>query len=210
MLPKCESIVFDLAQLTCRVCPQALSPLNMQKRFSVLLWLEELHARRELKEFSISGALLKKGARYLDLDVPGMTEGRPHISSGESMTVANVCLEAVVFCFSQTLSWQVCCPGDKVLLKKPQRNGMVVEYISYVTEVCLPWHLQNQMLNEFRFPLCFILFWFRSTMKRSVWELTRTFSTATLESHLMLSSLTTGWTKSFSLFKEMHRDYAFI
>ncbi|CAG08644.1 unnamed protein product, partial [Tetraodon nigroviridis] len=85
---------------------EVLSPLNMQQRFSVLLWLEELHAQRELQEFSISGALPKKGARCLDLDVPGLAEGRPHL----------------IF-------------GDRVLLKKPQRNGMVVEYISYVTEI---------------------------------------------------------------------------
>lgn len=45
-----------------------------------------------------------------------------------------------------------------MLLKKPQRDGMVVEYISYVTEVRLHPHLQNQMLNEFKFQLCFILF----------------------------------------------------
>lgn len=68
-----------------------LSPLNMQPRFSVLLWLEELHAQRELKEFSISGALLKKGERYLHLDVPGLAEGRPHLSFGENMTVADAC-----------------------------------------------------------------------------------------------------------------------
>ncbi|TNN00355.1 hypothetical protein fugu_011601 [Takifugu bimaculatus] len=44
---------------------EALSSLNMQSRFSALLWLEELHAQKELKEFSISGALLKKGAGSL-------------------------------------------------------------------------------------------------------------------------------------------------
>lgn len=84
---------------------QVLSPLNMQQRFSVLLWLEELHAQRELKEFSISGALPKKGARYLHLDVPGLAEGRPHLIFGENRTVANVCLQTVfLFLFSQTLA----------------------------------------------------------------------------------------------------------
>lgn len=60
----------------------------MQPRFSALLWLEELHAQRELKEFSISGALLKKGAGYLHLEVPGLAEGRPHLNIGD-MTVLN-------------------------------------------------------------------------------------------------------------------------
>lgn len=62
----------------------------MQSRFSALLWLEELHAQRELKEFSISGALLKKGAGYLHLEVPGLAEGRPHLNIGENMTFPNV------------------------------------------------------------------------------------------------------------------------
>lgn len=72
-----------------RLFSQALSSLNMQSRFSALLWLEELHAQMELKEFSISGALLKKGAGSLRLDVPGLAEGRPHLSIGENMTVTN-------------------------------------------------------------------------------------------------------------------------
>lgn len=91
---------FDFAlSVLSRLSSQVLSPLNMQPRFAVLLWLEELHAQQEIKEFSISGALLKKGARYLYLDVPGLTEGRPHLSLGENMTVANVCLEACFFSF---------------------------------------------------------------------------------------------------------------
>lgn len=72
-----------------RLSSQALSSLNMQSRFSALLWLEELHAQKELKEFSISGALLKKGAGSLHLDVPGLAEGRPHLNIGENITVPN-------------------------------------------------------------------------------------------------------------------------
>lgn len=55
----------------------------MVARFSALLWLEELQAESELQEFSIIGALLKKGAGYLHLDVPGLSEGRPSINVGE-------------------------------------------------------------------------------------------------------------------------------
>lgn len=55
----------------------------MLPRFSALLWLEELHAERELREFSIRGALLKKGAGYLHLEVPGLSEGRPSLFIGE-------------------------------------------------------------------------------------------------------------------------------
>uniref|UniRef100_A0A669FAJ3 RNA helicase n=1 Tax=Oreochromis niloticus TaxID=8128 RepID=A0A669FAJ3_ORENI len=85
---------------------EVLSPSNMQSRFSVLLWLEELHAERELREFSISGALLRKGAVYLHLEVPGLAEGRPNLNI-----------------------------GDRIILKKLQSDGVVMEYISYVTEI---------------------------------------------------------------------------
>lgn len=62
----------------------------MHVRFSSLLWLEELHAERELGEFTISGALLRKGAVYLHLEVLGLSEGRPSLNIGE---------EALLFTF---------------------------------------------------------------------------------------------------------------
>ncbi|XP_012692807.2 RNA helicase Mov10l1 [Clupea harengus] len=85
---------------------EPLSMTNMQRRFSTLLWLDELHAENELREFSISGALLRKGAVHLHLEVPGLAEGRPNLFI-----------------------------GDKVHLKKPLIGGVVVEYIGYVTEI---------------------------------------------------------------------------
>uniref|UniRef100_A0A7N6ARA9 RNA helicase n=1 Tax=Anabas testudineus TaxID=64144 RepID=A0A7N6ARA9_ANATE len=85
---------------------EVLTPSNMQARFSTLLWLEELHAERELREFTIYGALLRKGAVYLHLEVMGLSEGRPSL---------NV--------------------GDRIVLKKPQSHDVVMEYISYVTEI---------------------------------------------------------------------------
>ncbi|XP_041851865.1 RNA helicase Mov10l1 [Melanotaenia boesemani] len=85
---------------------EVLSASNMHSRFSALLWLEELHAEREMREFSISGALLRKGTVYLHLEVVGLAEGRPFLNI-----------------------------GDKILLKKPQCDGVVVEYVSYVSEI---------------------------------------------------------------------------
>ncbi|XP_065129006.1 RNA helicase Mov10l1 [Paramisgurnus dabryanus] len=85
---------------------EPLSLWSMLPRFSALLWLEELQAERELKELSISGAILRKGAVYLHLEVPGLAEGRPSLFI-----------------------------GDKVLLKKPCNGGITIEYISYVTEI---------------------------------------------------------------------------
>uniref|UniRef100_A0A665X863 RNA helicase n=1 Tax=Echeneis naucrates TaxID=173247 RepID=A0A665X863_ECHNA len=85
---------------------EVLSPSNMCSRFSTLLWLEELHAEKELREFTITGALLRKGAVYLHLEVLGLAEGRPSLNI-----------------------------GDKVVLKKPLSDGLVIECISYVTEI---------------------------------------------------------------------------
>uniref|UniRef100_A0A8C8G5Y0 RNA helicase n=1 Tax=Oncorhynchus tshawytscha TaxID=74940 RepID=A0A8C8G5Y0_ONCTS len=83
-----------------------LSAANMRLRFSSLLWLEELQAESELREFSISGALLRRGAIYLHLEVLGLAEGRPSLFI-----------------------------GDRVALKKPIGGGVVMEYIGYVTEI---------------------------------------------------------------------------
>ncbi|XP_035520313.1 RNA helicase Mov10l1 [Morone saxatilis] len=85
---------------------EVLSPLNMHSRFSALLWLEELHAERELREFTINGALLRKGAVYLHLEVLGLAEGRPSLYI-----------------------------GDRIVLKKARSDGVVMEYFSYVTEI---------------------------------------------------------------------------
>lgn len=54
----------------------------MQSRFSTLLWLEELHTEQELKELTINGAILKKGSKYLHLEVLGLAEGRPVVFIG--------------------------------------------------------------------------------------------------------------------------------
>ncbi|KAM3610001.1 uncharacterized protein V6R79_023715 [Siganus canaliculatus] len=85
---------------------EVLSPANMQSRFSALLWLEELNAEREMREFAISGALLRKGACYLHLEVPGLSEGRPSLNI-----------------------------GDRLKLKKPLTGGVIMEYSGYVTEI---------------------------------------------------------------------------
>ncbi|XP_053740510.1 RNA helicase Mov10l1 isoform X3 [Synchiropus splendidus] len=85
---------------------EVLSAANMHARFSALLWLEELHAEKELQEFTIHGALLRKGSSHLHLEVLGLSEGRPSLSI-----------------------------NDKILLKKSQASAVVLEYISYITEI---------------------------------------------------------------------------
>ncbi|CAN9498960.1 unnamed protein product [Ophioblennius macclurei] len=85
---------------------ETLSSSNMSSRFSTLLWLEELHAEKEMKELAIYGAVLTKGSSYLHLRVHGLTEGRPHLNI-----------------------------GDRVILKKQLGNDALVEYVSYVMEI---------------------------------------------------------------------------
>ncbi|XP_075993714.1 RNA helicase Mov10l1 [Genypterus blacodes] len=85
---------------------EVLSPENMYSRFSALLWLEELHAEREVKEFTIHGALLKKGAGYLHLEILGLAEGRPSVNI-----------------------------GDRIALKKSLGGDSVVEYTCYIAEI---------------------------------------------------------------------------
>lgn len=72
----------------------------MLPRFSALLWLEELKAEQELKEFSISGAILTKGSGYLHLEVPGLSEGRPNLSIGEEEPCQLVCFFSVLHTLS--------------------------------------------------------------------------------------------------------------
>ena len=108
----------------------------MHSRFSTLLWLEELIAEGELKEFTINGAFLRKGAGSLHVDVPGLAEGRPNLNIGEEALgvfvhhgwiIADV---HIVSSFAQN-----CSAGDRIVLKKPRSDGVVMEYVSYVTEV---------------------------------------------------------------------------
>ncbi|KAM6937901.1 RNA helicase Mov10l1 [Xenentodon cancila] len=120
---------------------EVLSPSNMHARFSALLWLEELHAEREMREFSISGALLRKGGVHLHLEVLGLAEGRPNLNI-----------------------------GDRIVLKKPVADNAVMEYVSYVTEindedVCLRVNseFQHRYLGE---PLNVEFSYNRLTMRR--------------------------------------------
>ncbi|XP_067420456.1 RNA helicase Mov10l1 isoform X2 [Emydura macquarii macquarii] len=79
---------------------------NYKANLSILLWLEEIHADMEFKEFSMSGVILKKNGNFLVLEVPGLAEGRPSLYA-----------------------------GDKVILKSQDYCEHIIEYIAYVTEI---------------------------------------------------------------------------
>ncbi|XP_008567172.1 PREDICTED: LOW QUALITY PROTEIN: putative helicase Mov10l1 [Galeopterus variegatus] len=85
---------------------QRLNMSNYKEKFSTLLWLEEIHAEIELKEYNMSGITLKRNGNLLILEIPGLAEGRPSLYA-----------------------------GDKLILKTQEYSGHVIEYISYVIEV---------------------------------------------------------------------------
>ncbi|XP_072452583.1 RNA helicase Mov10l1 isoform X3 [Notamacropus eugenii] len=85
---------------------ELLKMSNYKDKFSTLLWLEEIHAELEIREFYMSGVILKKNGNYLVLEVPGLAESRPSLYA-----------------------------GDKVILKSQDYNEHVIEYIGYVTEI---------------------------------------------------------------------------
>lgn len=59
---------------------------NHKEKFSTLLWLEEIHAEIELKEYSMSGVTLKRNGDLLVLEVPGLAESRPSLYTGRFVT----------------------------------------------------------------------------------------------------------------------------
>ncbi|NXN19644.1 M10L1 helicase, partial [Indicator maculatus] len=81
---------------------------NYKPKFSTLLWLEEIHAEMEIKDFNMSGVILKRNGNFLVLEVPGVEEGRPRLVTG----------------------------SDKVILKSQVYSEHVIEYIGYITEIC--------------------------------------------------------------------------
>ncbi|XP_058681814.1 RNA helicase Mov10l1-like [Poecile atricapillus] len=80
---------------------------NYKANFSTLLWLEEIQAEMDLKDYYMSGVTLKRNGDLLVLEVPGVEEGRPRLV-----------------------------PGDKVILKSQIYSEHIIEYIAYVAEIC--------------------------------------------------------------------------
>ncbi|XP_032348454.1 RNA helicase Mov10l1 isoform X9 [Camelus ferus] len=85
---------------------ELLNMSNYKEKFSALLWLEEIHAETELKEYNVTGVTLRRNGDLLVLEVPGLAEGRPSLYA-----------------------------GDKLILKTQEYNGHIIEYIGYVMEI---------------------------------------------------------------------------
>ncbi|NWX51214.1 M10L1 helicase, partial [Steatornis caripensis] len=81
---------------------------NYKANFSTLLWLEEISAEIELKDFNMSGVTLRRSGNLFILEVPGVEEGRPRLIPG----------------------------SDKVILKSQVYSEHMIEYIAYITEIC--------------------------------------------------------------------------
>lgn len=63
---------------------QRLNLDNYKANFSTLLWLEEIQAEMDLKDYYMSGVTLKRNGNLLVLEVPGVEEGRPRLVPGRN------------------------------------------------------------------------------------------------------------------------------
>lgn len=63
---------------------QRLNLNNYKANFSTLLWLEEIQAEMDLKDYYMSGVTLKRNGNLLVLEVPGVEEGRPRLVPGRN------------------------------------------------------------------------------------------------------------------------------
>ncbi|XP_060044802.1 RNA helicase Mov10l1 [Erinaceus europaeus] len=104
-LKKCVEQKIDILTFQ-PLLAELLNMTNYKEKFSTLLWLEEIHAEIELKEYNMSGVILKRNGDLLVLEVPGLAESRPSLYA-----------------------------GDKLILKTQEYNGHVIEYIGYVIEI---------------------------------------------------------------------------
>ncbi|XP_054426454.1 LOW QUALITY PROTEIN: RNA helicase Mov10l1 [Pteronotus mesoamericanus] len=104
-LKKCVEQKIDILTFQ-PLLAERLNMSNYKEKFSTLLWLEEIHAEIELKEYNMSGVTLKRNGDLLVLEVPGLSESRPSLYA-----------------------------GDKLVLKTQEYNGHVVEYIGYVVKI---------------------------------------------------------------------------
>ncbi|XP_049983694.1 RNA helicase Mov10l1 [Alexandromys fortis] len=104
-LKKCVEQKIDILTFQ-PLLAELLNMSNYKEKFSTLLWLEEIHAEIELKEYNMSGVVLKRKGDVLVLEVPGLAESRPSLYA-----------------------------GDKLILKSQEYNGHVIEYIGYVMEI---------------------------------------------------------------------------
>ncbi|XP_060698542.1 RNA helicase Mov10l1 [Hemiscyllium ocellatum] len=70
---------------------EALSMSKYKDHFSTLLWLEEIKAKMEMREFNMPNVTLRKKGDFLILEVPGLVEGRPSVSVGDRIILKNSC-----------------------------------------------------------------------------------------------------------------------
>ncbi|KAG8439863.1 hypothetical protein GDO86_005872 [Hymenochirus boettgeri] len=104
-LRKCMEQKMDILALE-PCLGEVLTLENYRKKFSTLLWLEDIHTEMEIKEFSLSSVCLQKRGGFLLLEVPGLAEGRPFLNQ-----------------------------GDKVWLKYQEFTPNVVKYVGIVVEI---------------------------------------------------------------------------
>ncbi|XP_078090742.1 RNA helicase Mov10l1 [Mustelus asterias] len=93
---------------------EALNMSNYKDHFSTLLWLEEIKAEMEMRDFKMMAMTLKKQGDFLILEVPGLVEGRPSVSIGERIILKNSCYTEAEIWYSGFVSEVY---EDELLLK---------------------------------------------------------------------------------------------
>ncbi|XP_069765517.1 RNA helicase Mov10l1 isoform X5 [Narcine bancroftii] len=112
-LKKC----FDKDADILAIQPSLAEPLNMlnyKDNFSALVWLEEINAEQEMREFDMTAAVLKKYDDFLILQMAGLAERRPSLFIGDRILLKNrYCAETeVLYCGIVTKVYD-----DEVMLK---------------------------------------------------------------------------------------------
>lgn len=85
---------------------QRLNLDNYKANFSTLLWLEEIEAEMNIKDYYMSGVTLKRNGNLLVLEVPGVEEGRPRLIPGRNK--CEIDHHAIWLCFHYSASYIVC------------------------------------------------------------------------------------------------------
>lgn len=70
--------------------PELSQPLhisNYAKKLSTLLYAEEVHMEKEMREFDLFQVILRRSCDFLTLEVPGLAEGRPSLLLGDRVIV---------------------------------------------------------------------------------------------------------------------------
>ncbi|KAG0692718.1 RNA helicase Mov10l1 [Chionoecetes opilio] len=92
------------------VLSEPLNADNYQKRFSLLLHLEEIKMTQQMREFDMARACFTMCGEFLSLTVPGLAEKRPSLMIGDTVVATELCGRGEMEyegCIHQVLNTQI-------------------------------------------------------------------------------------------------------